>query len=43
MYSNIVSIDILLEDLKKTFTYGYSAKEVEDLFLKHDLDRDGKL
>lgn len=32
-----------MEDLKKTFTYGFTAKEVEDLFRLHDQDRDGKL
>ncbi|CAK64368.1 unnamed protein product (macronuclear) [Paramecium tetraurelia] len=34
---------ISLEDLKKTFTYGFTGKEVEDLFRLHDLDKDGKL
>lgn len=32
-----------MEDLKKTFTYGFTAKEVEDLFRLHDQDKDGKL
>lgn len=35
--------DISLDDLKKTFTYGYTVKEVEDLFKQHDKDQDGKL
>lgn len=40
---DINKLDISLEDLKKTFTYGFTAKEVEDLFRLHDLDKDGKL
>ena len=36
-------IDISLDDLKKTFNYGFTVKEVEDLFKLHDKDNDGKL
>ena len=37
------SQDISLEDLKKTFTYGFTGQEVESLFRQHDLDKDGRL
>ena len=29
--------------LKKKFSYGFTQKELEELFIKHDLDNDGKL
>lgn len=32
-----------MEDMKKTFTYGFSEKEVENLFVANDNDKDGKL
>lgn len=32
-----------MEDMKKTFTYGFSEKEVENLFIANDSDKDGKL
>ncbi|CAK88170.1 unnamed protein product (macronuclear) [Paramecium tetraurelia] len=34
---------ISIEDMKKTFTYGFTEKEVENLFQQHDNDKDGRL
>ena len=32
-----------MENLKNKYTYGFTQKEIEDIFTKHDKDMDGKL
>jgi hypothetical protein len=35
--------DLNFENLRKNYTYGFTPKELEDLFEQHDHDKDGKL
>jgi len=35
--------DITYEDLKNQFVYGYTTKEIDEIFAKQGKDRDGKL
>jgi len=32
-----------LEDMKKKYTFGFTQKEIEELFSSNDLDKDGRL
>lgn len=39
----IYLLDLTLQNLKSSFTFGFSPKEIEDLFNEHDKDKDGFL
>lgn len=43
MYDQFEYVDLNFENLKRNYTYGFTPKELEDLFEQHDQDKDGKL